>query len=254
MWETPRQPLRLGSDEVHVWRASLEQPTERLAAFVETLSERERERAERMRAPLHRDRTVAGHGILRDVLARYLSLLPREIAYRYGRWGKPALERSRGVPDLRFNVSHSEDAALIAVTWGRELGVDLERIREERPVDRLAQRFFSPAEHQAILQLPEAARLPAFFAVWSRKEAYIKAIGRGLTLPLDAFDVSVDPAAHPALLATRHDPGAEARWRFLALPEVTGYAAALLVEATAARARFWKWEGPSEAERRERGP
>lgn len=228
-WETSTADLRLVEDEVHVWRASLRVAPPELAAYRELLAPEEAERADRFRFPQHRDRFVVAHATLRLILARYTRLGPTNLRFEYGPHGKPSL-RPAVAAGARFNLSHSGDLALYAVTCGREVGVDLERHRPDVECDKIADRFFSPAEVAALLALPPAEQRPAFFRCWSRKEAYIKALGMGLALPLDQFDVSLHPEEPARLLQTRHAPEERDRWSMWALEPGPGYAGALVVE------------------------
>jgi 4'-phosphopantetheinyl transferase len=237
LWQPPPADLRLATDAVHVWRASLDQPAERLDGFRATLADDELARAERLRFPEHRSRFVVAHGLLRAILARYLGAEPAEIRFRYGRWGKPFLLDERD--PLRFNMTHSEDMVLFAVTTGCEVGIDVERINPHRAIDRLARRYFSEAENAAFAAVSEAMRGEAFFTCWTRKEAYIKAIGRGLSLPLHLFDVSLAPEEPPAILGSREDPEAPSRWRVLAVNPGPGYAAAVVVELGPCEVELW---------------
>jgi 4'-phosphopantetheinyl transferase len=155
-------------------------------------------------------------------------LAPEAVRFRYGPRGKPMLDAEDGL--LRFNLSHSGDLALVAVSLGRDIGVDVERVRPDRDLERIATRFFSAAEVAALLALPRAERAGAFYRCWTRKEAYIKALGDGLAIPLDSFDVAFAPGATAALLASRLDSAEARRWSMAALEPGPGYAGAMVVE------------------------
>jgi 4'-phosphopantetheinyl transferase len=218
----------LADDEVHVWRAELEVADEPLARLRETLTPDERERAERFAFEHLRRHFVAGRGILRSLLAGYLGRPAGSLRFSYGPHGKPALAPGTDA-GVRFNVSHSHGLALYAVARGRDVGVDVERIRPEFAGEPVAQRFFSAAEVRTLQKLPAEKRHEAFFACWARKEAFLKATGRGLRLPLDSFDVSLAPGEPAALLATRPDPAEAGRWSLRALDPGPGYAGAVTV-------------------------
>jgi medium-chain acyl-[acyl-carrier-protein] hydrolase len=242
VWQAVNEVPELPADVVHVWRTPLEQPKEYLEALNKTLSLDERQRAERFYFEKDRRHFVAGRGILRALLARYLRRDPAALEFAYNPQGKPTL--AGGAGDLRFNLAHSHGLALVAVAQRREVGVDLERIRPEFAGDQVAERFFSPAEVAALRTLAEDQRQDAFFACWTRKEAYMKATGKGLSLGLDCFEVSVIPG-QAALLSTRHDPSAANRWSLCDLVPGPGYAGALAVEG-----RDWglwcaDWPGPA---------
>ena len=222
--------MLIQADEAHVWRVALDQPPSRVAELRTLLSADERQRAERFAFPHLARRFAVGRGALRTILGRYLGRAPAEIRFRYGPRGKPALVETPNAP-LRFNLSHSHELAVCVVTRGREVGVDVEWVeRSSVECDRIAAAFFSPAERAALGVLPESARTAAFFDCWTRKEAYLKARGDGLAIPLDAFDVSLAPGAPAALLAGRGPAADVGRWRLQALDAGPGYRAALAVE------------------------
>jgi len=240
VWNNPPATLSLGSDEVHVWRASLHLEASRLESLLPTLAEDERARAARFYFPKDRDHFVAGRGILRALLARYLGAHPADLRFRYSPKGKPALVPEFDAGALRFNVSHSHGLALYAVTRGHDLGVDVERI-QPRLEERIAERFFSPREVAALQTLPPPLQHEAFFACWTRKEAYIKATGEGLSLGLDQFAVSLVPGEPAALLWTEGDPQEARRWCLHALDPGPGYAAAICVGGHDWRLACWQW-------------
>ena len=226
----PRGPLVLDPEQVHVWRASLAPAAPVLARLEAHLSDDERARAARFRFPRHRTAFVAGRGAQREILARYTGLAPAAIAYRATEHGKLELDGAAAARGIRFNVSNSGGLALYALAVGREIGVDLEEVRPMPDGMDVARRFFSAPENEVFAALPSDARDGAFFACWTRKEAYIKAVGEGLSMPLDRFDVAFAPGQPPRLLATRGNPAEAARWTMLELHPGPGYVAALAVE------------------------
>ena len=169
------------------------------------LSPDERERADRFVFARDRDRFVAGRAFLRLLLAQYLGCEPRALRFRYGPNGKPALADERS--DLHFNLAHSGALAVCALARGSELGVDLERLRPIRDAEGVVRSAFSPREVARLESLPETARLRAFYEGWTRKEAFLKALGHGLARPLDSFDVTLGPGEPPRLLRTLGRPG-----------------------------------------------
>jgi 4'-phosphopantetheinyl transferase len=239
-WQPPASPLSLAADEVNVWRLALEQPEDCLRALWQTLATDERARAERFFFERHRKHFIAGRGLLRAVLARYLGRDAGALHFHYGPYGKPTLEAGG---DLHFNLSHSGNAALLGVTRGREIGVDLEQVRTRDSLVELAQRFFAPAEVAALATVPAAQKEQAFFNCWTRKEAFIKASGEGLSRPLDQFTVSLRPGEPARLLAVAGDPDEAARWTFQALLPWPGYAACLAVRGGVGTLRLWDGAG-----------
>ena len=233
-WSDPPASLTLATGEVHVWRLALDQPENVVAEFRATLDSGELERAGRFHFEKHRRHFVVGRGGLRFVLARYLDFKPGRFRFSYGAYGKPALV-SEG---LRFNMSHSHGLALFAVALDRELGVDVEHVRADFATEDIARRFFSRAEVATFNALEKDEQVAAFFRCWTRKEAYIKAIGRGLSEPLDAFDVTLAPGEAAALL--RAERGDASRWAMFDIDAGDDYAGALAVEAPVSKIHLWQ--------------
>jgi 4'-phosphopantetheinyl transferase len=243
-WLPPPVPLRLPRGEVHLWRASLDLPAESVEELARTLSPDEQERAARFRIPQVRARFTAARAILRDILGRYLDCDPSAVRFGYRAHGKPfllpGLDR-----DVRFNLSHSHGLALYSVCLGGEIGIDLEQIRADRELDRLAQRFFSPKEAAALQRLPPEQRTDAFYRCWTCKEAYLKARGEGLAIPLASFEVALAPGEAAALLSVAGDSREPERWSLVSIPAGPEYAAALAVEGRPADLRTWVWQKAS---------
>lgn len=228
--EGPEQP-RLGPSDVHVWSMELPVAVEGATRLACCLSEDERARAARFASPLDRARFAVGRGLLRTILARYTGTEPSAIRLCTNRYGKPSLE-SRAVVSraLEFNFSRSDGIALCALARGRMLGVDVELERESPDLLEIAERFFSVREREMLRALPADQRCRAFYLCWSRKEAYIKARGLGMSLALDSFDVSLAPDQPAELLAERGEPRPCSAWTLHHLEPAHGYAAALVVE------------------------
>jgi len=239
-WPVPAETLSL-DDEVHVWRAWLDAPTSQVESHLQTLSADERARADRFCFQRDRMQFIVARGLLRNILGRYLGLAPDQLCFANTLHEKPALPETAGALALRFNVSHSHCAALIAVTHDREIGVDIERIRVVAADIEIARRYFSPGELAVLEALPQDLRTEAFFRCWTRKEAYIKARGGGLSIPLDQFDVSLALGESAVRLQTKADPQEAARWSLRDLDPGPGYAAALAVEGHAWPLKFWQW-------------
>jgi 4'-phosphopantetheinyl transferase len=217
----------LARDEVHVWQISLEQPSDVRQSLVRYLSAEEVARAGRFYFERHRRHFIVAHGFMRSLLGRYLEIAPAQVQFTFGAHGKPSLVDQKR--DLRFNLSHTGELALLAVSHGREVGVDIEQIRSLDDAPSIAARFFSAAENRAWLAVPDGQKAVAFFNAWTRKEAFIKALGDGLSYPLDRFDVSLAPGEPACLLRVAGEPEAAARWRIEALKPAPGYAAAVAV-------------------------
>jgi 4'-phosphopantetheinyl transferase len=209
----------------------LDQPSEK---FIELLDHDELTRANRFHFEKDRRHFVVARGFLRVLLGRYLNRNPKQFKFNYGPYGKPALP---GEGLLRFNMSHSHGIALYAVTEGRDVGVDVEYVRSDFTSDDIARRFFSPFEVENLCGLPTEERVSSFFRCWTRKEAYIKATGRGLSQPLDGFDVTLGPAESAALLRT--DDGSHERWSMANIEVGPGYAGAVAVEGPITKIEYW---------------
>jgi 4'-phosphopantetheinyl transferase len=237
-WSSPPDLLDLQPHEVDIWRTHVDLSPDVLEQLKVTLSTEEKERAARFHFPADRDRFIAAHGCLRDVLARYLHCRPEQLRFTVNDYGKPALNDHK----LEFNLSHSDDFALVAITREHKVGVDLERIRPGISSDVIAQQYFSKAEVAELENLALKQREFAFFLCWTRKEAYIKAQGLGLSLPLESFDVSLTPNEPALLRATHTDPQEAARWTLLSLEIDPRYAAAVAVDGQDLELRLWDWK------------
>jgi 4'-phosphopantetheinyl transferase len=231
----PADKLRLTVDEVHLWRVDLEAVAGAETRWQQLLSSDEQARAARFHFDRDRQTYTATRAWLRTILARYLGSKPTDLVFRYSDKDKPSL----ALPGnrLEFNVSHSGSRALLAFARGRLVGVDVEHIREDFDPQALAHRFFSADEQRALATLDPEDHYAGFFRCWTRKEAYIKAIGTGLSLPLNQFDVSLRPGEENALLATRPDAGEAAVWSLREVSAGDGYAAALCVHGHGWRVR-----------------
>lgn len=246
-WRSPPEHLPLGRDEVHVWRASLDQPPSLVENFRLSLAADERARAQRLYYRRDREHFTVARGVLRAILGGYLNQEPASLSFCYSSHGKPGLAGHFDGAAIRFNVSHSHGIALFALTRGLEVGIDLERIRLDLAVTEVAARFFSRREVATLQALPLNLQRQAFFRCWTRKEAYIKARGEGLSLPLDQFDVSLAPGEPAALLAIRHDLSKTSVWSLQELDLAPDYVATLAVEAQGCRLRCWNWPSPGQS-------
>ncbi len=225
----------LTESEVHLWQATLAAEPDELACFAKLLSPDESARATRLIDPQARDRFIAGRGLLRTILGRYLAKPPAEISFAYGEQGKPSLAGEEH--GLSFNLSHADDLLLLAVARHREVGIDLEEVRADLPFREMAGRYFASRERAELFGLPPEAQLPAFYRCWTRKEAYLKGCGSGFSRPSDSFAVSLLPDHPPALIEHRPSPEEPALWYLLDVPVPPGYCAALAVTGGRPRLR-----------------
>ena len=223
------KPIQLDNG-IELWGLNLEASPEELFVCEQCLARDEQERASRFHFPRDRRRYIAGRGLMRRILSRYTRVEPAQLEFSYSPFGKPSLAGGARESGICFNLAHSDGVGLMAVARGREIGVDVERIRPEVARDSVAEQFFAPAEVAALRALPDSLQVRAFFNCWTRKEAFLEAHGHGLSLPLDQFEVTLVPGEPASLIATRFDPPAVSRWslRDVAAPE--GYVAALAFE------------------------
>jgi 4'-phosphopantetheinyl transferase len=228
-------------DEVHVWRIALDWSQARTQAFNAVLSSDEQQKAERFHFSIDRVRHVVGRGVLRAILAQCMKTNAERLCFEYGAFGKPRLATGSTEIPLQFNVSHSGELILVALAMGRAVGTDVERVRNDIEAERIAASFFSPHERLALRSLPAHLRVQAFFDCWTRKEAYIKAVGNGLSLPLNQFDVCFMPGQEPRLLATRPDLAGAGRWVIQAVNVGPDYRAAVVVEGTGWQLKMLDW-------------
>ncbi len=220
--------ITLAKDEVHIWRAGLE--VNDIQSLQQTLSIDEGKRAERFRFQKDRKHFIVARGFLRKILSRYLGASPSDLHFCYGANGKPALTKAFDGDKLKFNLSHSHGVALYAITLNRNIGVDIERIRIDFDCEQIAQQFFSPREKAILAKLPNNIKHEAFFTCWTRKEAYIKANGQGISLPLEQIDVTFAPGEPAALLDAKWDSQEARRWSLQNIVINQNYAAAVAVE------------------------
>ncbi len=214
-------------NEVHIWSIPLDQPEE-ISNLASLLSAEETARAARFHFPRDAHHYTVGRATLRRILSHYLGLSPAKVGFAYNQYGKPTLSAAQNSVDLEFNLSHSGGHALCAVTHGHAVGVDLEVMRNLDYLS-LATTVFSAQELAALRSLPPAQHPLAFYNGWTRKEAYIKAHGRGLSMPLADFDVTLAPQEPPRLLATRPDPAEADRWSLYGWSITADRVAALVV-------------------------
>jgi len=240
-WPLPPPNPTLGPAELHVWVAGQNRPQPQLDQFWLYLSEDERARANRFYFDHDRQHYIVARGLLRLLLGRYLQIAPTEVAFVYGDHGKPDLVPAQAQAGIRFNISHSHGVALLAFAREREVGVDVEQVRPLDDGEQIAERFFSRNEVAVFTAVPAPQKPQAFFNCWTRKEAFIKVIGEGLSCPLDSFDVTLKPGDPAKLLQVKGSREAAARWRLENLEPAAGYAGAIIAEGREWLLRCWQW-------------
>jgi len=223
--------LALDPDEIHVWIASLELSAQQTASLLKTLSPDEKVRAERYISREAKDRFIAARGVLRNLLARYLARNAAGIQFDYNENGRPVLASSSDNKKIAFNISHSGAKALFAFSAGIPIGIDIEMLRSNLDFVGIAERFFAPGEAADLASLPEADRKEAFFACWTRKEAFVKARGTGILLNLNQIEVSLRPREKPTVIRADGDNADLAAWSLRDLEAGAGFKAAVAVRA-----------------------
>ncbi len=239
-WQAPPSRPVLRPDQVHLWRVSLLHPPFPSDMLWRVLNEKEQARAGRYRFERDRRRFVAARGMLRVILARYAGVSPAAIRFEYSDYGKPSLPDR---PDLAFNATDSGELMAVGVAQNRLLGVDIEQVRDDFGGLEIAERFFSFAEVATLRALPSHEQARAFFRCWTRKEAFIKAIGEGLSYPLHQFDVTLGPDEPPRLLRVAGEPDAPRRWFLADFPLDPNYEGAIIAEMPVTDISYWSWGG-----------
>lgn len=231
----------LGLGEVHVWigRTQISEPL--LQALERTLGDDERIRAGKFRFQTDRCRYIAAHGILRNIVGRYLEVGPSDVSFTENAFGKPFLRPDGGGENLFFNISHSGDLVVVALARKRQIGVDVELVRALPDFDSIAEGHFAPPERALLTAAEPERRQQTFFACWTRKEAYIKAVGQGLSMQLDAFDTCMPHGCPGRRLEGSGEPAGVESWWLADLTVPTGYQGAVVVEGELERLSYCNW-------------
>jgi len=240
-WDEAGAQIVLVHDEVHVWLARLDQPLEMVTRSRSILSSDEKSRADRFHFEKDRTAYTVARAALKLLLAKYLDMPATNICFEYTAHGKPFLASAANSPGITFNISHSGGLALLAFAIGRQVGVDVERIRPDFGTLEIAERFFSRSEVESLLAQPVDQQSVCFFNCWTRKEAYIKAIGEGLSCPLDRFDVTLAVDEPARLIETRVASQNAADWLMHNLEVGPEYRAAVIAEGAGWRLRCWRY-------------
>jgi 4'-phosphopantetheinyl transferase len=241
-WPVPREQPHLAPGVVHVWCLALDLPESTIDSLRAILSSDEQERTARYLFDKHRRRFIACRGQVRQILAAYLGADPAEIRFRYGARGKPDLSDPWRKSQIQFNISDSHEMALCALARHRELGVDLEYLERPSDFDSLAAHFFAPREVGALRSLPEERRVEAFFNCWTRKEAVLKAVGVGLSMPLNRLEVTLVPQDPARVLIFEGDTSAAQSWWLESFEPATSYIGALASHGSPLEVVPWRFE------------
>lgn len=240
-WNSPPQNLTLDIGSIHVWRVSQTQTQSCLESLLQTLSTDEQTKAQRFHFPKDRSQFIVSRGALRAILGRYLHINPSLLRFECNPYGKPFLTIAQGGNSLHFNLSHSRGITLIAITNNRDIGVDIEGINPEFPCLEIAEKYFSPLENSVLRSLPQHLQTQAFFTCWTRKEAYIKAVGKGLSIPLNQFAVTCAPGEPAAILTLTENPEPTSKWSLIELIPSLDMVAAVAVAGDCYQLDCWQW-------------
>lgn len=239
------EDLRLTENQVDIWSIHLDGQERETQQCRRLLSPDEIQRADRFHFEKHRRRFTRARAAMRQILSGYTGLAAQELTFSYGPQGKPELAGTLENCGVKFNLSHSEEMALLAVTQNQIVGADIELVDSEFASEGIAERFFSAGEVRRLNALPASEKADAFFACWTRKEAYIKALGGGLSIPLDCFEVAFGPGIAPALLLVEDNPSETCRWSMYDVKVTQGYRAAVIAEGKEHGLRHLQWQfGP----------
>lgn len=223
----------INNNFVHLWRAFLPDFVDKKQDLLPLLSEDEIRRAKRLKFPLHQQRFIIARGLLRKILSLYLNLPAKDIRFFYGEHGKPYVSNT----ELQFNVSHSHDMAVYALTSHQEIGVDIEKIKPEFK-NSIAKRFFSKQEYDDLMDTPETERIKSFYRIWARKEAIIKLMGQGLYVPLKNFSVSFNHETGSVSFTYQEK---EYHYFFQSFSANLDYEAAIATQSFTEQIIYWQW-------------
>jgi len=240
MWDKPPEELKLDVAYIDVWRTRIDLPEEEVKNYALTLSEEEQERAARFTFPGKYKEYVVSRGLLRRALAHVLKQPVTEFKFSYTESKKPYLSAKHLDQTLSFNISHSHGQALVAISLNRNIGIDIEKIRPDVEYEKLALRFFSTEEYKQLMLLPQDARARSFFAIWTRKEAFVKAIGKGIAFGLSEFDVNINPEEPPLMLATRWNPKDASLWSMATIDTENDFIGTLATDGGEFQLRHWQ--------------
>lgn len=235
VWRSPLALTELPKHAVHVWITNLDSHLPQYNELYDVLSERERQRVERLQVKVVADRYVISRGVLRKLLSFYTGLNTSELQFKFGHLGKPSLRPLADGRVLSFNNTDSREMAIYAFSWERELGVDLERLPRDVRAERISQRRFTPAEADVITTLEEPMRTEVFLGCWTRKEAWGKALGVGIRYPMDSIDLGSRPD-QPEMVIAQEDR----QWRLIQIRPNEDSIACVIAEGTDWSAGYWQ--------------
>lgn len=241
VFSLPPSDLKLTLNEIHFWSTCLDQPQLEVHALEKMLSREEKIRAKNFHFERHRTRFIVGRGFLRTILGRYLGVKPGRLQLLHGKNGKPALAGAYADTGVSFNLSHSKGQALYAITLGREIGVDIEYIHDFFEMEQIADNILSASEKIAFRELPRQKKIKVFFKWWTRKEAFLKALGTGLSQSMDMIDISTFYGEETAGEKIEVCSDEISKWSIHDIEPVPGFAAAFAIEGRSWRLHCRQW-------------
>lgn len=229
-------------DEIHIWYGCIKQSKNYLHVFKRMITDDEQKRAQEFYFPKDQSSFIVGRGMLRTILAHYLEIDPTNIQINYGKYGKPFLGSNRIMSDIQFNLSHSENMVVIAVSLGRNVGVDIEKIRNLSDLDKLIATICSQREKDHFKQLTDVEKILSLFRCWTRKEAYLKAISTGMNKPMDQLTVSLESGDRGQVFTIYDDLKGYSQYMLKSIPSITGYEAALCAKKLPCTIHYSWWQ------------
>ena len=240
MWISfSNQKLLLAPNQVDLWFVDINEHKDRLPHYLSVLNDVEKERASKYRFEKDKNCSIIARGVLRTLLGNYLEKNPKEIKFKLGEFGKPSLNEES---NIEFNISHSGNVIVLAFVLNDKIGVDVEHTKRTIEVNSIAKQFFSKEEVTALFSLEESYQKQAFYNCWTRKEAFIKALGSGLSFPLNQFVVSLDSVYNAELIETKWDDKERENWVLKSFEPVKDYIGAFSVKGKVTDVQYWKFQ------------
>jgi 4'-phosphopantetheinyl transferase len=236
---TTAKKVNLQNDQVHIWRIDINQHLNDIINLLAILDNKEKQQAQRFKFNKDRNCLICSHAILRILLSKYLACVPKSITYEYNQYGKPMLSNNNN--KLHFNLSHSHQKAIIAITKDNPIGIDIEYMQTKQSLAEIAKRFFAAQEYHEYKQLPNKQKIHGFYNAWTRKEAFVKAIGEGITHPLKNFVVNLTPGTNAKILSIKNHETAPQDWQLHSFTVAEKYCAALAWEGTTKQLNFYNY-------------
>ena len=240
-WEAPPADYRIERHYVHIWRCQFQSALVYNRDFTASLSTNEIEKACRYIRAKDRDRYIFAHGVLRSILGFYISCSPAELIFEVNPYGKPFLARKCDSSDIQFNMSHSENMTLLAVTRGARIGIDVEYMRSVPDARQIVDRYFSSDERRFLHSFSPVDFERGFFYCWSSKEAFLKGLGKGLTYPLDKFSITFSKGESEGFLQVYEEPVNADCWKITRLSPAPGYSGALAIEEKGSKPKLYQY-------------